>query len=99
MTFVSERKVGAVRKARPCVGCNQRIEAGEQAITWAGMTEGDFGAVTYHPECRAAEIRLNDLAGTFADEWIALRDRDREDDAWIADEFPVVAARLEQSHD
>jgi len=63
-------------------------------VRWAGMTDGDFGTLGYHPECREAEIELNKLHGTWSsDEWIALWDFDWEDARWLLEEHPIVAER------
>lgn len=96
MSFVSERPVKAIRKARKCCGCRQMVEVGQPAIVWAGMKDGDFGYLTYHRECRAAEIGLNRLHDTrWDDEWSTLRDMEFDDWPWLLEEYPAVAARFD----
>lgn len=95
MTFATETNVKAVRKRHRCDGCGKRIEIGSPAVRWAGMTDGDFGAAIYHPDCRLAEIKLNDLLETqWGDEWAALSEIDEEDWPWLIETFPAVAARM-----
>lgn len=92
MSFYREKPIKAVRKARQCIGCCNRIEVGSPALECAGHWEGDFWSGTYHAECRAAELAYNDLVGLPGDEWIALHEMDSEDWQWALDNFPVVAA-------
>jgi hypothetical protein len=94
VSFNSERIIKSTRKPHLCEGCGQTIPAGSTAQNWTGLTDGDFASVYYHPECREAEIMLNELAGTWAGEWISLQDRDPYYDAWILTDFPIVAERL-----
>lgn len=94
MSFVRETSINAIRKARRCDGCGVVIALGESAIAWAGMTDGDFGTATYHPDCRAAEIGLNGLMDLNSNEWWPLREIDHDDRRWLAASFPAVAARM-----
>jgi len=95
VSFNREWTVKAVRRHARCDGCGQQIEVGQPAHRWAGMTDGDFASIAWHPECRAAEIMLNDLSGIrHGDDWMRLDDRDPEDDAWLRAEHPIVADRL-----
>jgi hypothetical protein len=95
VSFTREHAIKSVRKARRCDGCGVRINVGEPAMGWAGLTDGDFGTATYHPECRNAEVALNGLHDWFpGDDWIPLSDCDGEDRPWLAAEHPVVAARM-----
>lgn len=95
MGFVSETTVKSVRKRHRCDGCGHHIEIGEPAVRCAGMTDGEFSTATYHPDCRKAEIALNDLYEThWSDDWMSLRDFDLEDSAWLIEGHPTVAARL-----
>jgi len=94
MGFANERTVRAVRKARQCCACGLQIETGSPAVDWSGTSDGDFHAVSYHVECRAAEIALNKLNDTQWDEWTGLDDMEWEDWQFILDDHPVVAARL-----
>lgn len=94
MGFSSETSVKAIRKARHCDACGKLVEVGQSAIKWAGTTDGDFGTLLYHPDCRAAEIALNKLSGTWSnEEWIGLWDFDWENADWLLAEYPEVAAR------
>jgi len=94
MTFTTERVIAKVRKERKCEACRQAIEVGSPAIDWSGTTDGDFSHVSFHPECRAAEIALNKAAGTDWDEWFGLSEMEWEDWQFILDDHPVVAARV-----
>ena len=94
MGFSTETKVGAVRKAKRCDACGKMVEVGQPAIKWAGTTDGDFGTLAYHVDCRAAEIALNKLHDTWSNEdWIGLWDFDWEDADWLLADYPEVAAR------
>jgi hypothetical protein len=92
--FAREQYVMATRKAHRCDACLQPIPAMSPAIRWAGMTDGEFASCIYHTDCREAEIALNDLRGSYADEWQSLADMEFEDMPWLAEAFPTVAARL-----
>ena len=70
------------------------IEVNEPAVNWSGLTDGDFSTVYYHPECRIAEIAINNLHRTFGDEWMGLHEIDDEDRPWLREEHPVVAQRM-----
>lgn len=95
MSFATERVVKAVRKRHRCDGCRQHIEVGQPANRWAGMSDGEFAAVIYHPECREAEVALNDILGSHgAEEWCVLSDIEDEDRPWLIEEFPIVAQRM-----
>lgn len=93
MGFISERSIKATRKRHHCVACDKWIEIGEAAVNWAGVTDGDFGSVHYHPDCREAEIAFNALRDSYYDEWDSLRDIDHEDYRWLKAEYPVVYRR------
>lgn len=94
MSFVSEITVKAVRKAHRCDACCTPVEIGQPMIRCAGMTDGDFWSLKYHPECREAELALNKLHDTWSNsDWIGLWDFDWEDAEWLLAEHPVVAAR------
>lgn len=94
MSFVNERAVKALRKDATCCACSRKIHAGEPAVRWAGVIDGDFASVAYHPDCRAAEIAYNAICDTNADEWLSFRDMEEDDHVWLAEEHPTVAARL-----
>lgn len=91
--FYSE-KIVKVRKARQCAGCCQMVAAGEQALTYSGKFNGDFGSFTLHPECREAELAWNKMTGAYADEFVGLCDLESDEWEWLLDEYPVVAARM-----
>ncbi|RVT93739.1 hypothetical protein [Sphingomonas crocodyli] len=94
MSFATESNIKAVRKARRCFGCSVTIEVGEPAVSSVGMSDGDFYANTYHPDCREAEIALNRLRETgWVDDWSCLYDIEWEDWRWLVEEWPAVAAR------
>jgi hypothetical protein len=96
VSFVTEKTVRAVRKARACEACGTVVNAGETAISWAGVVEGEFSASLFHPECRAAEIALNHLHDVrWGDDWMGLRfDMEPEDHPWLLADHPIVAARM-----
>lgn len=91
--FYSE-KIVKVRKPRQCAGCCQMIGKGEQALTYSGKFDGEFGSFTLHPECRVAELAWNKMAGTYNDEFVGLSELDADEWQWLLDEHPVVAARM-----
>jgi hypothetical protein len=93
VTFLSERIIKVTRRAHVCEGCGQTIPASDPAYNWRGVDDY-FMSAYYHPDCREAEVKLNDLWDRNSDEWMCLQDRDREDHAWILAEYPAVAERL-----
>lgn len=93
MSFNRNWTVKATRKPTICTACMQRIPAGSTVEKWAGMSDGEFYTASYHTDCRAAEIALNELLGTYPDEWQPLADIDSEDVPWLVETFPAVAAR------
>ncbi len=99
MEFMSEQKIAASRKEHRCEACCQMIALGQPYVRWSGKVDGDFSSVAYHPECRAAEIALNQNYDTNADEWVSLAyDREGDDDDWLRAEWPLVAERLGIAH-
>ncbi len=94
MSFTREWTVKAVRKDHRCDVCNHVITIGSPAVRWTGLTDGDFGACIFHPDCRDAEIELNRLAGGNADEWYRLDDEPRRELTWLWRAHPGVAKRL-----
>lgn len=94
MSFANETTIRATRKDHRCDACNKTIPTGSAAVRWSGVSDGEFMTADYHSDCREAEIHLNGLYGCQGDEWIGLRDREREDHAWLLTDFPEVAARL-----
>ena len=96
MAFASETTVKAVRKRHRCDGCNRPIEIGDPATRWAGTTDGDFGTALYHPDCRAAEIAMNNdvLGFRYGDDWWPLSEIESEDRPWLIAAYPAVARRM-----
>lgn len=94
MSFITEREVKSVRKRHLCCACDKWIEIGEAAVNWCGVTDGDFGAFYYHPECRSAEIAINREYRLNSDEWMSLRDAESDDRPWIKAEHPLVYLRM-----
>lgn len=95
MSFSREWKVKAVRKEHRCQGCRTKLEIGQPAARWAGTTDGQFDSVIYHPECREAEVALNDLTGDWVyGDWHSLSEIEDDDRAWLAENHPIVARRM-----
>lgn len=94
--FFTERNIKATRKDHRCEGCGTSIGAGEPAWYFSQKHDGDFFAAHYHPECRAAEIALNNLRGTYDGEWDSLYEiaDEREDVEWLVEKHPIVAVRM-----
>lgn len=101
MSFVNERTIKSTRKRHICAACDKWIEAGETAIGWAGVTDGDFHSCHYHPECREAEVGYNMtcLNIMFNDDWTPLHEAEREDYPWIHAEHPVAYRRMIMTRD
>ena len=95
MSFFSEKTVKAVRKRRACVACSQWIEISESAVNWTGLVDGEFSSVYYHPECRDAEVALNDLIDyRLGDDWLPLYEAERDNYPWLHREHPLTYKRL-----
>jgi len=95
MSFIREYPVKAVRKRHRCEACRKHIEIGQPATRWAGMTDGQFGNVIYHPDCREAEVAFNSTKDwRYGDEWYPLYELESDDHEWLRAEFPVVAVRM-----
>lgn len=90
---LSDQRINRTRKDHLCEGCGKPIPAGCQAYKYTGIEDGIF-SLYYHPDCREAEIQLNELHSLMWDEWISLRDIEREDHEWLRENHAVVAARL-----
>ncbi len=94
MDFTRETAIKAVRKARRCDGCSYMVEIGQPAVSWAGLIDGDFQSLTYHPDCREAEISFNAVRGTYGlEDWTGLCEIEWDDHPWLLSTFPSVAAR------
>jgi hypothetical protein len=98
MGFASETEHKA-RKPHRCDGCGHLVEIGTTYVRWAGTTDGDFSQVSFHKECREAEIALNKLSGTDWDEWMGLCDMETDDWPWLISDFPTIAARMNITQD
>jgi hypothetical protein len=95
MRFLSEKPVKGVRKRHICQACDKFIEIGEAATNWCGINDGQFDSIYYHPDCREAEVAFNRLhEWGWMDDWMALSDREPEDNPWIKAEWPVPYLRL-----
>lgn len=95
MTFIAEKPVRAVRKRHVCEGCDNWIEIGEAAVNWCGVADGQFSSMYYHPECREAEVALNNLIDwRCGDDWSRLCEADHEHHPWIKAEYPIAYKRM-----
>lgn len=94
MSFTTEKAIKATRKRHLCAGCDKWIEVGEPAINWAGVTDGQFDSLHYHPDCRDAEIALNKNYDLNWDEWVNLCEYDAEDKPYLKANWPVPYLRL-----
>ena len=93
--FLGETNYKAVRKPHQCIACCKTVDVGQPAIVWAGKVDGDFNSNYYHPECRAAEIALNELRDwRWSDDWVLLNEIESEDYKWIQQEHPDAWKRL-----
>lgn len=96
MTFIGERTIKALRRPKRCDGCEKLIPPLEAAVRWSGMTDDGFHTAVFHPDCRLAEIALNNeiLGFQYGDDWVPLSHIEDEDRPWIAEAYPAVAQRL-----
>ena len=95
MGFSGEVTVKAVRKRHICDGCREHIDIGNPAVCWVGMSDDESASFTYHPDCREAEIKLNDTHGwRYGDEWMGLADYEHDDMPWLIETYPAVAVRM-----
>jgi hypothetical protein len=95
VSFTRETLVKSVRKRHVCDGCGRHIQIGGPASRWAGMTDGDFGTAIYHPDCRAAEVELNDNRDwRYGDDWWPLGEIEHEEWPWLIESYPAVAERI-----
>jgi hypothetical protein len=96
VSFVEERAVKATRKRHVCTSCDKWIEPGEPAVNWAGVVDGEFSSAHFHPECRKAEVELNELHDwRFGDDWLRLcDDAEPEDYPWLKAEHPLPYRRM-----
>ena len=95
MSLFRETNVKATRKLTTCDCCLKHIDVGSSAVRVVGTNEdGEFIASTMHHECRAAELRLNDVHDTMSGEWIGLSEAEPDDREWLVAEHPIAAARI-----
>jgi hypothetical protein len=95
VSFISEKPIKAVRKVHVCSACDKWIEIGEPAVNWCGVTDGDFGSVHYHPDCRKAEVAYNrEYLDSYYDEWVSLAEAEHDDRPWIKENWPVPYLRM-----
>lgn len=97
MGYFREHPIAATRKPHRCEACQTTIETGSAAnyiTVHDGSSDGPFYG-HFHPDCRDAEVRLNDLHDwRGGDDWMALHEAEADDLPWIAEEFPAVFARV-----
>lgn len=91
--FYSE-KIVKVRKPRRCDGCGTMLNKGDEALTYSGKFDGDFGSFSLHPDCREAELAWNAMADTYLGEFIGLSDLEADEWPWLLKTYPTVAARM-----
>lgn len=91
--FYSE-KVVTIREPRNCAGCGTMMNKGDQALSYSGRFNGEFGSFSLHTDCREAELAWNKMAGTFADEFVGLGEVEPDDWPWLLESYPTVAARM-----
>lgn len=53
MSFVCDHGLRRAAKQHRCWYCDQHIEVGERYGYRTGVTDGDFWAMRFHPECDA----------------------------------------------
>lgn len=101
MSFVDERSVKATRKRHICEACDKWIEPGERAVNWVGLSDGQFGAAYYHPECRVAEVAFNETRGWgYGDDWSRLcEDAEPDDHRWLKAEHPLAYRRMKMTRE
>lgn len=108
IAFYASRDIKRTRKVHTCESCERQIDVGSPAKYYAGKAEGDFYSAHYHPDCRAAEVRLNDEMEFGYDEfcqlwhlWDERADPDFADgieggvEGALAKTWPDVLARLQ----
>lgn len=56
--------------------------------------QDDFWSAYYHQDCREAEIEMNNLIGSYGDEWTSVGDADDMDmNEWLEEAYPNVYNR------
>lgn len=94
MSDCYSEKVVKIRKPRNCHGCGTLMNKGEEALSYSGKFDGDFGSFTLHTDCREAELAWSKMAGTYADEFVGLGEVEADDWPWLLESYPAVAARM-----
>jgi hypothetical protein len=83
------------QKRRICDACMKKIEAGDRYLSCVGVQDGQFWSASYHPDCRAWEVKLNYRNGYDADEWMCLSDHVGDEGLGVLDGAPdPVRARF-----
>lgn len=91
------RKVKASRKEHRCEQCNGVIGIGEPCSYFSGVFEGEFTSYREHIDCREAWNGHAEHVGheDDGDGLPFFLDDESRDDAWLAEHWPDVAARLQ----
>jgi hypothetical protein len=98
VSFFTERTIKATRKVHRCQGCGVVIPIGSEAYYFSMKGEDGVWSGHYHPDCREAEKRLNDMLGWQGDDdWCLLHDADTEERDVLRKEFPAVYARWDEA--
>lgn len=72
------RKVKKSQRYHKCTWCGEAIPAGSNAVSTAGVFDGDFFHSYFHPECNDASYRL----------------KGDDDDGWYPHEFKRGSTEL-----
>lgn len=98
MSFFTERTIKATRKDHRCHGCTCVIPKGSESYYFSMTGDGGIWSGHYHPDCRKAEERLNDIVGwLYGDDWLLLHEADTEERDVLRVEFPAVYARWDEA--
>lgn len=91
------RKVQSSRKEHHCEQCRGLIAIGDPCSYFSGVFEGDFVSYREHIDCREAWNAHAEHVGHLddGDGLPFFLDDDDRDDAWLAEHWPDVAARLQ----
>ena len=93
--FQVKTEIKRTRKTHICNHCGCVIEKGSPMLKMAGRYDGDFCEVHAHPDCMEAGDALAEISGYRGEEYMWLNEIEENDDRkFIAEKFPVVAARI-----